>query len=206
MAGKNLLIVVSAPSGAGKTTICKKLLQTTSGLIFSISMTTRKPRDNEIDGRDYSFVSVDEFKERIKKGDFLEWAKVYDDYYGTPKKILEDSLLFGMDMLLDIDGQGAMNIKKEYKDRAVLIFIAPPFIEDLKTRLSNRMTDTSEEIEKRFLLAKEELKNIPKYDYCVTNEDVGVTVGKLKSIITAEKSKVKRIGRDLLKKLEVENV
>lgn len=203
--GKNLVIVVSAPSGAGKTTICKKLLQTTTGLIFSISMTTRKPRDNEIDGYDYSFVSVDEFQEKIKKGDFLEWAKVYDDYYGTPKKMLEDSLLAGVDVLLDIDGQGAMNVKKEYKDRAVLIFIAPPFLEDLKTRLSNRMTDSQEEIEKRFLLAKEELKNIFRYDYCVINDDVGVTVGKLKSIIIAEKNKVKRIGKELLKKLEIQD-
>ncbi|MDI6734870.1 MAG: guanylate kinase [bacterium] len=202
---KSLLIIVSAPSGTGKTTICKKLLQTTPNLIFSVSMTTRQPRDNEINGRDYYFISHEEFKERIKKGDFIEWAQVYDDYYGTPKKALEDSVLAGMDMLLDVDGQGAMNIKKEFKDRAVLIFIAPPFLEDLKTRLSNRMTDTSEEIEKRFLLAKEELRNISKYDYCVVNDDVGVTVGKLKSIITAEKNKVKRIGKGLLKKLEVED-
>ncbi len=202
--GENLLIVVSAPSGAGKTTICKKLLQTTPNLIFSVSMTTRKPRDNEINGQDYFFISTEEFKKRIKKNDFIEWAKVYDDYYGTPKKNLEDSLA-GMDVLLDIDVQGAMNIKKEYSDNAVLIFIAPPFLEDLKTRLSNRMTDTSEEIEKRFLLAKEELKNILNYDYCVINDDVGVTVGKLKSIIIAEKNRVKRIGKELLKKLEVED-
>lgn len=204
MMEKNLLVVVSAPSGAGKTTVCKRLLQTTPNLIFSVSMTTRKPRDNEINGRDYFFVSTEEFKERIKKDDFIEWAKVYDDYYGTPKKILEDSLS-EMDVLLDIDGQGAVNIKKEYKDRAILIFIAPPFLEDLKTRLSNRMTDSQEEIEKRFLLAKEELKNILRYDYCIINDDVGVTVGKLKSIIIAEKNKVKRIGKGLLKKLEVEN-
>ncbi|MEW6095961.1 MAG: guanylate kinase [bacterium] len=205
MEKNNLLIVVSAPSGAGKTTICKKLIKTSSNLVFSISMTTRQQRNNEIDGCDYFFVSIAEFEKRIKKGEFIEWAKVYDDYYGTPKKYLEDLLSSGMDVLLDIDVQGAMNIKKKYKDRAVLIFITPPFLEDLKARLSNRMTDSEEEIEKRLSFAKGELKNINKYDYCVVNDDIGTTVGKLKSIITAEKSKVKRINKELLKKLEIED-
>jgi guanylate kinase len=202
---RNLLIVVSAPSGAGKTTICKRLIKTSPNLIFSISMTTRQPRDNEIDGCDYFFISVEEFKEGIKKGEFIEWAMVYGDYYGTPKKALDESLSSGMDVLLDLDIQGAMNIKKEYKDRAILIFIIPPFLEDLKARLSNRMTDTQEEIEKRLSFAKEELKNIHKYDYYVINDDISTTVGKLKSIITAEKSKVKRISKELLKKLEIED-
>lgn len=196
---KNLLIVISAPSGAGKTTICKNLIKTSPNLIFSVSMTTRQPRDNEIDGLDYFFISVDEFKNGIKKGKFIEWAMVYGDYYGTPKKFINDSLASGMDILLDLDVQGAMSIKKEYKDKAVLIFIIPPFLEDLKTRLSNRMTDSQEEIEKRLSFATEELKNINKYDYCVINDDIGTTVGKLKSIITAEKSKVKRISKELLK-------
>ncbi len=202
---KNLLIVVSAPSGAGKTTICKRLIKSSHDIIFSISMTTRQPRDNEIDGCDYSFVSVDEFKEGIKKGKFIEWAKVYDDYYGTPKKFLDESLASEIDVLLDIDVQGAMNIKKEYNDRVVLIFIIPPFLENLKERLSNRMTDSHEEIEKRFSFAKKELKNINKYDYCVINDDIDTTVGKLKSIITAERNKVKRISKELLKKLEIED-
>lgn len=202
---QNLLIVISAPSGTGKTTICKRLIKTSSNLVFSISMTTRLPRDNEIDGCDYSFVSVDEFKEGIKKVKFIEWAKVYDDYYGTPKKFLDESLTLGMDVLLDIDVQGAMNIKKEYKDRVVLIFIIPPFLENLKERLSNRMTDSQEDIEKRLSYVKGELKNLHKYDYCVVNDDIDTTVGKLKSIITAEKNKVKRISKELLQKLEIED-
>lgn len=203
--GKNLLIVISAPSGTGKTTICKRLIKSSSNLVFSISMTTRQPRDNEIDGCDYFFVSLDEFKEGIKKSKFIEWAMVYDDYYGTPKKSLDELLASEMDVLLDIDVQGAMNIKKEYKDRVVLIFIIPPFLENLKERLSNRMTDSQEDIEKRLSYAKGELKNLHKYDYCVVNDDIGTTVGKLKSIITAEKNKVKRISKELLKKLEIED-
>lgn len=201
---ENLLIVVSAPSGAGKTTICKKLLKTSSNMVFSISMTTRPPRDNEVDGRDYFFVSNDEFKDGIKKDKFVEWAKVYDDYYGTPKKFIDETLIAGIDILLDIDVQGAMNIKKAYKDKAVLIFILPPFIEDLKERLLHRMTDDIEEIEKRLSFAKQELKHIYKYDYCLINDDIGTTVGKLKSIITAEKNKVKRISPEILKKLGIE--
>jgi len=201
----NLLIVVSAPSGAGKTTICKRLLETSSNLIFSVSMTTRQPRDNEVEGQDYFFVSVNKFKEGIKKGNFIEWAKVYDDYYGTPKKFLEESLISGMDVLLDIDVQGAMNIKKAYPDKTVLIFILPPFLENLKERLTNRMTDSPEEIDKRLSFARGELKNIYKYDYCVINDDIGTTVGKLKSIIIAEKSKVRRVKKEWLKELGIED-
>ncbi|MEW6607155.1 MAG: guanylate kinase [bacterium] len=204
--GKNLLIVISAPSGAGKTTICKRLIKTTPNLVFSVSMTTRQPRENEINGADYIFVDVDEFEDKIKKGEFIEWAKIYDDYYGTPKKFLNESLASGMDVLLDIDAQGAMNVQGTYRDNSVLIFIIPPFIEDLKTRLSNRMTDSLEEIEKRLSLAKQELKNLEKYDYCVVNDDIGVTVGKLKSIIIAEKNKVKKIGKEILEQLGIEDV
>jgi len=202
---ESLLIVVSAPSGTGKTTICKELIKTSSNLVFSISMTTRQPRDNEIDNCDYSFISVKEFEERIKKGEFIEWARVYGDYYGTPKKPIEELLSAGVDVLLDVDIQGAMNIKKKYKDRAILIFITPPFFEDLKTRLFNRMTDSQEEIEKRLSFARQELKSINKYDYCVVNDDVRTTVGKLKSIIIAEKNKVKRISKELVKRLQIED-
>jgi len=203
---ENLLIVVSAPSGTGKTTTCKRLIQTSSNLIFSISMTTRPPRDNEVNGRDYFFVSLNKFKEGIKNGKFIEWAKVYDDYYGTPKKFLEESLASGMDVLLDIDVQGAMNIKKAYPDKAVLIFIIPPFLENLKERLVHRMTDSPEEIEKRLSFARGELENIQKYDYYLVNDDIVAAVGKLKSIIIAEKSKVKRIKKELLKELGIEDV
>lgn len=203
--GKGLLIVISAPSGTGKTTICKKLIETSTNLVFSISMTTRAPRDNEVDGCDYFFISTDEFEKKIKKGEFVEWARVYGDYYGTPKKPLEELLSSGVNVLLDIDTQGAMNIKKRYKDRAVLIFIIPPFLEDLKVRLINRMTDTLDEIEKRLSFAKNELRNISKYDYYVVNDDIGITVGKLKSIIIAEESRVKRIDKELLKNLGIDD-
>lgn len=193
---KGLLVVVSAPSGTGKTTICQKILNSHQNFHFSISMTTRSPRQGEKDGIDYFFVSEKEFLGKIASGELVEWAKVYSDYYGTPKTYLENLLSAEINVLLDIDSQGAIAIKKLYQQRAVLIFILPPSLEELKLRLSGRMTDNSDVIEKRMSTAKNELKNMDKYDYCVVNDNLESTMTKINAILIAEQHRVRKEAED----------
>lgn len=189
---KGLLIVVSGPSGAGKDTICQKLIKENSNIWMSISMTTRKPRPLEKDGVDYFFVSSEEFENKINDNTFLEYASYNDNYYGTPKDKVEEKLNEGKDVILVIDINGAINIKKIIPS-ALFIFIMPPDMETLKNRLIGRKTESKDKIVKRFITAYNEVNNYKKYNYVVVNDKVEDAVNKVKSIIQSEKCRVDRI-------------
>lgn len=190
--GKGLLIVISGPSGAGKDTICNKLIHDNSNLWISISMTSREPRGMEKEGVDYFFVTKEAFEERIKNNYFLEYASYNNNYYGTPKDKIEDYLNSGIDVILVIDIQGAINIKK-IMPSALFIFIMPPNMETLKNRLINRKTESREKVVERFKTAYNEINNFKKYNYVVVNDTVDNATHKVKSIIQAEKCRVDRI-------------
>ncbi len=190
--GKGLLIVISGPSGAGKDTICNKLVHDNSNLWISISMTSREPRGMEKEGVDYFFVTKEVFEERIKNNYFLEYASYNNNYYGTPKDKIEDYLNSGIDVILVIDIQGAINIKK-IMPSALFIFIMPPNMETLKNRLINRKTESREKVVERFKTAYNEINNFKKYNYVVVNDTVDNATHKVKSIIQAEKCRVDRI-------------
>ncbi|SHE56909.1 guanylate kinase [Thermoanaerobacter uzonensis DSM 18761] len=192
---KGLLIVLSGPSGAGKGTICKALMEKEKDLKLSISATTRQPRSGEIEGKNYFFKSEEEFEKMIENDSFLEWAKVYDHYYGTPKDFVLKNLEEGNDVVLEIDIQGALKIKEKFPE-GVFIFILPPSMEELKNRIKKRGTETEEEIIKRFKSAYEELNYVSKYNYVVINDSVEEAVEKIRAIIIAEKCRVDR-NKDL---------
>ncbi|MDR1952337.1 MAG: guanylate kinase [Elusimicrobiota bacterium] len=189
MKNKGHIIVVSAPSGAGKTTICNEIIKTDKNTIYSISYTTRKPRDGEKNGVEYFFTSSDNFLKMIKNDKFIEWAKVYDNYYGTPKFFLQRIIKSGKNILLDVDVQGAMKIRK-YFPKACMIFIKVPTIKALKERLIKRGQDKPDIIKKRIANAKTELKYINKYDYIVVNDNLRQSVEAVKSIIKSLQYKV----------------
>lgn len=190
MGKKGILIIISGPSGAGKGTINRTLLSFLPDLSYSISVTTRLPRSGEMDGLDYYFVTVKEFQEMIATGELLEWAKVYDNYYGTPRRVVEGLLEKGRDVMLEIDTQGALQVKEKYAD-AVLIFIAPPSLSELERRLRRRGSDSPAEIQKRIQSAAVEMRLAGHYDYVVVNDEVERAVSKICSIITAEKCRSK---------------
>ena len=189
---KGLLIVVSGPSGAGKDTICQKLIKENSNIWMSVSMTTRKPRPLEKDGVDYFFVSSEEFENKINDNTFLEYASYNDNYYGTPKDKVEKKLNEGKDVILVIDINGAINIKKIIPS-ALFIFIMPPDMETLKNRLIGRKTESKDKVVQRFMTAYNEVNNYKKYNYVVVNDKVEDAVNKVKSIIQSEKCRVDRI-------------
>lgn len=186
---KGLLIVVSGPSGAGKDTICQKLIKENSNIWMSVSMTTRKPRPLEKDGVDYFFVSSEEFENKINDNTFLEYASYNDNYYGTPKDKVEEKLNEGKDVILVIDINGAINIKKIIPS-ALFIFIMPPDMETLKNRLIGRKTESKDKVVQRFITAYNEVNNYKKYNYVVVNDKVEDAVNKVKSIIQSEKCRV----------------
>lgn len=191
--GKGLLIVVSGPSGTGKGTICKKIENNLDNIKISVSMTSREPRKNEVNGKDYYFVTKEEFESSIENNEFLEYAIVHSgNYYGTPKSKIEDYINNGISVILEIDIQGALKVKELIKD-AIFIFIMPPSMEILKERLINRNTETEDKIIERFKTAYKELNEYKKYNYVVVNDDLEEAVDKVKSIILAEKCRVDRI-------------
>jgi len=194
---QGLLIVVSGPSGAGKGTICKQLIQKEPTLKLSISATTRKPRAGEIDKQNYYFVTESEFEEMIRRDEFLEYANVYGNYYGTPKKYVIDEIQKGNHVLLEIDTQGAFQIKKKYPE-GVFIFILPPSMKALKDRIVGRGTETQEAIEKRYQSAFHEISSLREYDYCVVNDEVDKAVEKIQAIIKAEMCKVSRNAENII--------
>lgn len=189
---KGLLIVVSGPSGAGKDTICHKLIKENSNIWMSVSMTTRKSRPLEKEGVDYFFVSSEEFENKINDNTFLEYASYNDNYYGTPKDKVEEKLNEGKDVILVIDINGAINIKKIIPS-ALFIFIMPPDMETLKNRLIGRKTESKDKVVQRFITAYNEVNNYKKYNYVVVNDKVEDAVNKVKSIIQSEKCRVDRI-------------
>lgn len=197
MKDKGLLIVISGPSGAGKGTLCKAWLEKNKNLNLSVSMTTRSPRLGEVDGVNYYFTSVQSFEEMIKNDGFMEYASVYDNYYGTPKKYVEDLLKQGKDVILEIDIQGALKVKEACKE-GVFIFIMPPSMEELKNRIKKRGSETEESLLKRFKSAFKEINYVSKYNYVVVNDTIENAVQKLESIIVAEKCRVDRYKENIL--------
>ena len=187
------LIVISGPSGCGKGTICAELLKNNPELFLSISMTTREPRDGEINGVNYYFVTKDEFLDKIDDGDMLEYAVVYNgNYYGTPKDQVEKKLEQGIDVILEIEIEGAAKVN-ETMPEGIFIFIMPPSMRELKRRLIKRNTETKEQIIERFKRAYREINEVSKYNYIVINDEVEKAVSKVESIIKAEKCRVNRI-------------
>jgi guanylate kinase len=187
---KGLLFVVSAPSGAGKTSLCRAITDSLEDLTHSISYATRKPRPGEIDGRDYYFVSQERFREMIQAGDFAEWAEVHSNLYGTSRRVLDDMISKGLDVILDIDTQGAKQIKAKY-DTAVFIFIMPPSLDILEERLRNRKSDHEDEIRKRMQRSREEIRDYAMYDYIIINRDFDRALTELRSIVISERCRTR---------------
>lgn len=199
---RGLLIVISGPSGVGKGTVRNALFEREGhNLIYSISMTTRKPRCGEQNGREYYFVSRDEFEQRIKDNKFLEYAEFVGNYYGTPLDKVEEQLEAGNEVVLEIEVQGAMQVRKKMKD-AVFIFIAPPTMKDLKNRLNRRGTESPEIIQERYDKACREVELAHMYDYIVVNDTVENAADKIMAIIRAEHAKTRRSISEYMKMVE----
>ncbi|MDY6064782.1 MAG: guanylate kinase [Finegoldia sp.] len=186
---KGFLLVISGPSGVGKGTVCDSLIKKRNDIKYSVSATTRKKRPNEIDGENYYFLSLDEFKQKIEDGDFLEYAQVHNNFYGTPKSFVLEEIEKGEIVILEIDVQGALQVKKSYPG-AVFVFLLPPDLEELRRRIVGRNTEDEETVNLRMKNAETELGFIDEYDYAVTNNWVEDTVSKIESIIEAERLKV----------------
>jgi len=183
---KGCLFVVSAPSGAGKTTLCSKIVSCLPHLRFSVSYTTRLQRPGEVHDRDYTFISREDFRFMAERGEFIEWAEVHGEYYGTSKKRLEEILDSGNDVILDIDTQGAMQIKNRIKE-GTYIFILPPSLEILRKRLADRMTDAKKDMEKRLKMAVSEIKTYQQYDYVIINDKLEASLKELEAIIISQR-------------------
>lgn len=185
MTAPGLLIVISGPSGTGKGTICKALFQRRPDMFFSVSATTRSPRTGEVDGREYHFLDKVKFAEMIAQDDFLEWAEVYDNQYGTPREPVFKALSEGKDVLLEIDIQGALKVREKVP-RGIYIFVVPPSLESLRKRIIGRGTESMEIINKRMSKALGELQCLQEYNYVIVNDILEEAVDKVESIITAE--------------------
>ena len=192
--GPGIVFIVSAPSGAGKTTLTRQVLGIHPEMSLSVSCTTRPPRAGETPGEDYDFVSRKRFEQMLHAGDFAEWAEVHGSLYGTPRRVLERQLRRGRDVLLDIDVQGARQIKRHFAS-AVAIFVLPPSLDELRRRLAGRGTDARKTIQQRWRNARHEIQEIQGYDYFIVNRDVDDSVKRLAAIVAAERLKVCRYVR-----------
>ena len=190
---RGVMLVLSSPSGAGKSSISRHLLEQDSNLYLSVSATSRKRRPGEVEGRDYSFVSTEEFQLMINRGDFYEYAKVFDHYYGTPKAPVEAKMQEGKDVLFDIDWHGTQQMKAQARDDLVSVFILPPSIAELEKRLNKRGQDTAEVVAKRMSKAADEMSHYPEYDYIIVNENLEASVRQVQAILAAERLKRDRL-------------
>ncbi|WP_298918751.1 guanylate kinase [uncultured Algimonas sp.] len=189
---RGLMIVLSSPSGAGKTTMTRRLLAQDSQIAMSVSVTTRPPRPGERDGEDYYFITKDAFAELEADGQLLEHARVFDNYYGTPRGPVEDALADGKDIVFDIDWQGAQQLTEAAADDLVKIFILPPNMRELEQRLRTRAQDSDDVIAKRMSKSENEISHWAEYDYVLVNENIDRAMGELLSIVTAERMRRKR--------------
>ena len=194
---RGVLIVISGPSGAGKGTICKALLEKHKNIYISVSATTRSPREGEVEGVNYYFLTKEAFEEKVKENGFIEYANVHGNFYGTPKVNVEKMLEEGKDVILEIDIQGALQVKENFKE-GVFIFILPPSMEELKKRIINRGSETEESLMTRFKNAYKEINYVSKYNYAVVNDTLELAVSKVESIIAAEKCRVDRIKENTI--------
>lgn len=186
---EGILLILSSPSGAGKTTISEKLLEQSTDLVMSVSMTTRKPRPGEVNGKDYFFVTEEKFHALCKAGQMLEYAKVFENFYGIPKDFIEQNLSSGISVLLNIDWQGAFHLFEILREKVVSVFILPPSMEELRLRLQRRNSDDEIEIERRLSEAQKEISKSNKYDYVIVNDDLDKSVEEIKSILNKERIK-----------------
>ena len=197
MSKKGVLLVISGPSGAGKGTICKALLEKHKDIYLSVSATTREPREGEVHGVNYFFTTKEDFLKKVEEGDFLEHAEVYGNYYGTPKSSVQKMLDEGRDVILEIDIQGALKVKENWEE-GIFIFILPPSMGELKQRIIKRGSETPESLMTRFKSAYKEINYISKYNYAVVNDEIDTAVAKLEAIIAAEKCRVDRMKNKIL--------
>jgi len=186
---RGLMFVMSSPSGAGKTTLSRGLLETDHDIVMSVSATTRNPRPGETDGTDYYFVSVEDFGLMVNRGEFLEHAKVFDNYYGTPRGPVEDALSSGKDVLFDIDWQGTQQLKENARDDVVSIFILPPSTQELERRLHTRAQDSADVVARRMAKAADEMSHWAEYDYIIVNQDLEKSRAQVRAILDAERLK-----------------
>ena len=194
-----LLLVLSAPSGAGKTTLAHRLLRELPDTIFSVSVTTRRPRGKEQDGVDYHFVDVAAFQQKIEQGEFVEWAEVHGHFYGSSQSVVEEARARKGVAVFDIDVQGGQAIKRKHPD-AVLVFVLPPSMEELERRLRDRKTDADETIRRRMLAARSEIeRGIASYDYIIVNDDIERAFQELRSIVVAERCRRGRVDLSMMK-------
>jgi guanylate kinase len=205
MKRQGILFIISAPSGAGKTTLCKEVVDIFKNLRHSVSYTTRSPRPGEEHGRDYIFVSTAEFEKMIRAGEFAEWAEVHGNLYGTAIKTLDEYRTRGIDFILDIDCQGARQLKERYGE-GVFIFILPPSFHELRRRLDIRNSDSDEVKERRIRNAADEIKELGWYDYIIVNDVFSKAVEELKSVLIAEQCRTLRLLEDVMEKFEIQGL
>ncbi|HZG15652.1 MAG TPA: guanylate kinase [Candidatus Bathyarchaeia archaeon] len=186
-----LLLVLSGPSGVGKGTVCKALRERMNEIVYSVSATTRQPRAGEIDGVNYFFKSKEEFQKMIEEDQLLEWAEYVGNYYGTPRRFVEETLASGRDVILEIEVQGALQVKEKFP-QGIFLFLAPPDLTELQNRIVGRGTETEESIRNRMAMAKAEIELMDKYDYVVVNDVIDTACEKIRAIITAEHLKKER--------------
>ena len=186
---RGLMLVLSSPSGAGKTTLSRQLLGNDSQIQLSVSCTTREKRSGEQDGVDYRFIDTGSFRGMIERGEFLEHARVFDHYYGTPQAPVEEALAAGRDVLFDIDWQGTQQLKEKGRDDLVTVFILPPSTRDLERRLITRAQDSPDVVARRMAKAADEMSHWAEYEYAIINRDIATSLMQLKSILTAERLK-----------------
>ena len=188
-----MLFVIAAPSGAGKTSIVKSILTKNKSLIFSVSATTRMKREDEVDGKDYFFLQRDDFFEKISKGEFIEYEKLFDNnFYGTLKSFVDDNLSEGKDIIFDVDVKGALSLKELYKDNAILIFIKPPGKNSIKQRLVHRATEDLRQIQRRIERFDSEMAEINEFNYIVENDTLKDAIANVQKIISKHKTKTKK--------------
>ena len=192
---KGVMLVLSSPSGAGKSSICKSLMSLDKNLSLSVSTTTRKKRPNEKSGEDYIFVSTEEFKNMLSNNNFIEYANVFDNYYGTVKSLVDNKINNGQDLIFDIDWQGAQQLREKMRENVVSIFILPPSKRELERRLKSRGQDSDEVVKKRMDGASAEITHWAEYDYVIVNEDLNKSVNAVLGILKAERMKrIRQVG------------